>query len=98
MEKTIIAIEFEVPGNAAEYARFSSNKSLLDYDIIVFSPKIGEYYASIHHAHFQGKPSIDEHDSFRLNEQAAYWRNEIKAAFESGKTIFIFLTDLEEVY
>jgi hypothetical protein len=47
---------------------------------------------------FQGKPKLSESDSFRAVEDAAHWRSELKAAFDAGKTIIIYLSKLEEYY
>ena len=47
---------------------------------------------------YLGKPSLDESQSFRLVEDSSRWRSELKIAFDSGKTIFVFLSTLQEVF
>lgn len=79
-----------------EYCDFDSDTSLLDWDIVLFKPAIDEFidYSS----HFQGKPSLSDSSSFRLKERVEHWRREIKDAVESGKTVIVFLADLNLVY
>jgi hypothetical protein len=96
MAKKILSVGFEFPGNAAEYVSLKSDRSLLDADIIVFQPKIQYQYRSS--GVYQGKPNLSESDSFRVVEDSAHWRSELKAAFDEGKTIIIFLSRLEEYY
>jgi hypothetical protein len=40
MPKTIATVEFEVPGHFDKYLSIESDQSLLDYEIIVFTPDI----------------------------------------------------------
>lgn len=96
MAKKIISVGFEIPGGVAEYVPLRSNRSLLDADIVVFTPRISsEYYTSSYH---QGKPHLGESDSFEVVGHAAHWRSEIQGAFNTGKTIIIYLTELKEYY
>lgn len=96
MAKKIISVGFEIPGGIAEHVSLRSNKSLLDADIVVFSPQMGgEYYVSHYH---QGKPRLGESDSFKVVGDAAHWRSEIQTAFNTGKTIIIYLTELAEYF
>lgn len=94
MPRRIFSVGFSFPGNAGEYIPFRSNQSLLDADIIVFQPRTG-YYSSRRH---QGKPLLDDTDSFEIQENASYWNSQLKIAFDAGKTTFVFLSKLEEFY
>lgn len=96
MPKNILSVGFEFPGNAAEYVPLTSDRSLLDADIIIFEPLMESQYE--YFETFQGKPRLDDHDSFQVVEDAAHWRSELKAAFEAGRTIIIYLSKLEEYY
>src|ERR1019366_8038757 len=71
-------------------------KSHLDFDIIVFQPDISSYVSWSEQ--FQGKPSLNENQSFRLREQANRWRQELLNAFNHGKTVFIFMSEMLEVF
>ena len=96
MSKKILSVGFEFPGNVAEYVPLKSDRSLLDADIIVFQPKMQSQYSSFDA--YQGKPLLGQSDSFMAVEDSAHWRSELKAAFDAGKTIIIFLSTLEEYY
>lgn len=96
MTKKIISVGSEIPGGVSEYIPLRSNRSLLDADIVVFSPEMrGEYYVSHNH---QGKPRLGESASFEAVGDAAHWRSEIQGALNAGKTVIIYLTELMECF
>jgi len=97
MNKSLISIGFEIPGHPDESLPLSSDQSLSDYDIIVFRPDISELFGYGTEQH-QGKPSLSEDASFTLKEKAEHWRLNLIDAYDSGKTVFIFLSELQEVY
>ena len=94
--KRILTIGLELASADSQYASFQSKTSLLDWDIVLFKPQISEF--TNYGDHFQGKPSLSESSSFRLKECCEHWRREIKQAVETGKTVVVFLSGLEEVY
>jgi hypothetical protein len=96
MTKKIISVGFEIPGGVTEYVSVRSNRSLLDADIVVFSPQTEDEYHISHY--YQGLPRLSEGDSFKVVGDAAHWRSEIQSAFNAGKTIIIYLTELIEYF
>ncbi len=95
-EKKIVSVGCEVPGGYSKYVSIDSDVSLFDYDIVLFRPKINSFAYS--HENYRGKPSLDDSSSFRLKNRLSHWRREISEALHSGKTVFVFLTELYEVY
>ena len=95
MTKRIVAIGFELASPAVEAGEFTSKTSLLDWDIVLFKPLIGEF---IGHDTYKGKPSLSDSDSFQLKEACEHWRREIKQAVDSGKTVICFLPPESSVY
>jgi hypothetical protein len=84
--KTILSINYGVPCEEDEYVEFSSDRSLLDADIILISlerltENSGDYY--------QGRILVDEEESPSLIEQAEHWRQELVTALERGLTVFV---------
>lgn len=94
--KTILSVDCEIPGGLSEFVAFDSNSSLLDGDIILFNADITEFRLSC--LTYQGKPSLDDDHSFRLRETVDHWRRELREASSAGKTVFIFLQELQEVF
>ena len=97
MAKRIVTVGFEIPGQSESYLPLDSDQSLLDYDIIGFTPDIlalsmsgGEYY--------QGKPCLSDTASFNLKEKASRWKQELLTAFQHGKTIFVYMSEFREVF
>lgn len=95
-EKKIVSVGCEIPGGYSKYVSIDSDVSLFDYDIVLFRPKI---HAIAHsYDNYRGKPSLDDSRSFHLKSRLAHWRRELSDALHSGKTVFVFLTELYEVY
>lgn len=95
MAKRIISVGFEVPGGEVEEVPLLSRRSLLDADIIVFSPKIPDVYAP---ETYQGKPCLSDDSSFQCREAIAHWRRELIAAIDAGKLVVVLLQPPEIVY
>jgi hypothetical protein len=97
MSKQIIVVGMDVPGDIeVEDVGYGSRRSLLDADIVLFSPDISEFTST--NETFQGKKSLSDDDSFRLKEATAHWRNEILLATQAGKTVFVFAGHCESVF
>src|SRR6478736_1239708 len=96
MSKKILSVGFELASGSVEYCKFDSNKSLLDWDLVLFRPSMRPFYGNSET--FQGKSLLSEWGSFRLKEVMEHWRREIKDAVESGKTVFVFMPPFEQVY
>jgi hypothetical protein len=87
MSKQIFSINYEIPGHSDLYKDFTSKSSLMDADIVVFSPEDpGSYYEE-----YQGKPSYDESRSFQYKEDIQHWKKELLNCLQSGRTVFLFL-------
>jgi hypothetical protein len=92
----ILTAGFELASSGTQYASLGSKLSLLDWDIIVFRPQIDDFLS--YAERFQGKPSLRDGESFHLKECCEHWRREIKEAVEAGKTVIVYLPELQEVY
>ena len=97
MAKNIVTVGLEIPAHSESYVSVRSEQSLLDYDVIVFVPDISDLSNS-YSEYYQGKPSLSDNASFTLKEKASRWKQELVTAFEHGKTIFIYLAELTEVF
>jgi hypothetical protein len=94
--KRLLTVGFELASDDVEHCDFRSDMSLLDWDVILFRPRIDHYLRD--EGQYQGKPSLSSHSSFRLREQCDHWRREIRDAVASGKTVVVFLPELQQVY
>lgn len=94
--RKVAAIGLDLHTSKIEKIQFNSKSSLVDWDVIVFSPnasgmtRTSDYY--------QGKRSLDDDASFRLKERCEHWRREIKLAVDSGKTVICYAHELIEVF
>jgi hypothetical protein len=96
-KKDIFCVGLDVPGEEFNYVPFHSGASLLDADIILFEVGL-DYITDSSRNSYQGKPSLSAESSIQNRASITHWRNELKQAFEIGKTIFIFLKKPTEVY
>lgn len=96
-KKAIASVCCRIPGGLSEYIDFDSKASLLDWDIILFSPDITAYINSSYST-YQGKSQLNDDRSFHLKEAAGHWKRELSEAVRAGKTIFVLMSGLREVY
>jgi hypothetical protein len=95
-KKTIASVDCEIPGGLSEFVSFESKASLLDWDVLLFNTSIASY--SFSYEMYQGKPSLNDDRSFRLREAADHWKRELSEAFRAGKTVFVLLSEFQEVF
>ena len=95
---TIFTIGCEIPGGFGEYIEFNSKTSLLDADFVLFSPTLGLSRWSDYTEFYKGKPRLSDYSSFRLQEMITHWRNELRDFLNTGKSVFMIMSDHEEVY
>lgn len=96
MAKRILTVGVDLAGEATESADFSAKTSLLDWDLIIFRPDIEAYISR--REIYKGRPSLSDGESFEIKEACEHWRREIKQAIDAGKTVFVFLSALQEIY
>jgi len=94
MSKKIFSINYEIPGKSDFFKEFSSKSSLMDADILLFSPDEpnGDYNE------YQGKPSYDEGDSFQYKEDIQHWKKELLDFLNMGRTVFLFLKEKKQFF
>ena len=93
-KRRIFSVGFELPGAEFEYLDFDSDQTLLDADIVLFEPTL-EGFSTIT---YNGKPLLDEHDSFAMHERMRHWRTEIAAAVAAGKLVIVYLVKPNEYF
>lgn len=95
-KKKIFSIGYNFPGGLAEYIPFDSDLSLFDCDIVIYNPSISDFsYSS---ETYNGKPSLSDSQSFRLQERLLHWNKELRNAYGEGKLILVLLAPKEVVY
>jgi hypothetical protein len=97
MAKNIVTVGLEIPGQSGKYLPLSSDQSLLDYDVIVFVPDISDFI-TYSGEFYQGKSCLSDNASFILKEKSLRWKQELLTAFQHGKTVFIYMSELKEVF
>lgn len=96
--RTIFAIGLDLPEvDGFKCFPIKSDQSLLDADIIVFRPSLFPF-RGYGMEEFSGRPVLSQSSSFEIKEKSDQWKAQIKVAFESGKTIVVFLPVKEEVF
>lgn len=96
MPKKILTVGVDLATDDVASEDFQSKTSLLDWDIVLFRPSIEAWISR--REQYKGKPSLSDSESFQVKEACEHWRREIKQTVESGKTVFVFLPELTEVY
>ncbi len=96
-KKNVVSVGMEIPGADLKRITLKSKSSLLDYDVIIFDLAIDDFYG-YGYEHFEGKPCLDDTNSFRLKEHIEHWRREILEALKAGKNVFLYLNEKKEVF
>jgi len=92
--RRILSIEYDIPGYSESYERYSSNKSLLDFDLVIFRPCMDSYS----YEYYDGKPSYDESSSRHFREAETHWNNEVKEFLNSGKNLIVILDKIDSFF
>ena len=93
--KTIFTIACRIPGGFGEYVAFDSKASLLDADLILFSPAFRFYFGQ---ENYLGKSVLSDTESFELKDSIAHWRRELDTVLKAGKNVFMLMTAPKEVF
>lgn len=100
MEKKVLSIGFDFPGDVVQTVKLNSKDSLLDGDILIFVPSFTEYYSKPNSSY---KSNIDYDEITKnsapgLSENLDLKLDQLRIALEHGKNIFVFLPNYEEFY
>ena len=95
-KKTIFSVNTVVPGDELIEINYASDHTLLDADIILFTPLFP--YGWYRGEPFQGKRCLSESGSFKAKEQSHHWKNEIVSAANVGKLVVVYLEKPDECF
>lgn len=93
--KTIFTIACRIPGGFGEYVAFHSKTSLLDADLILFSPSFRYEIGERDH---MGKTLLGETESFELQSYIDHWQRELDTVLRAGKNVLVLMNTPKEVY
>lgn len=97
-KRLIYSVGFDLPDvEGFECISMDSDISLLDADIVLFSPTL-RHFSGYTYEGYQGRRLFDHHTSHKVGQRISHWRRQLLAAQESGKLIIIFLPEKEELY
>ena len=97
MAGTVISVGLNIPGGLAQCVGIDSQASLLDADTTLFHPNITSFHRYAPKL-YRGKPSLSEDSSFRVQQAVEHWRRELLDFLKTVRTVFLILSDLDEVY
>ncbi len=83
MRSRIFAVGFELPGDEFEYIDFGSDQTLLDADIVLFEPTLGDYSSYSGEFH-NGKRILTQSASASVKVRLAHWHSEIVATVSAA--------------
>jgi hypothetical protein len=95
-ETKVLTVGYQVPGHSDEYLYFKSRKSLIDADLVIFSPTIDSSYS--YDDSYQGKTTYSQSGSFQLKEDILHWKKELNDFVKSGHTAIILLDTKVEFF
>ena len=90
VKRSIFSVNTLVPNDDVTEISYNSTRTLLDADIVLFSPSLDVHFDD---PYYKGKQCLSENRSFAELEKIRHWRNEITTAAEIGKMIVVFLEE-----
>ena len=93
--KTILTIACRIPGGFGEYVAFDTKASLLDADLILFSPA---FKFCIAEEDYLGKSLLPDTSSFDLQSSIIHWQRELDTVLKAGRNVFFLMNAPMEVY
>jgi hypothetical protein len=94
--RKIVSVGIDVASDLVDRLEFKSSSTLLDWDVVVFTPNISSMMS--YSDSYQGKASLNEGMSFRLKERCEHWRREINQMLKAGRTVICYLPELQELF
>ncbi|MDA2804973.1 hypothetical protein [Nocardiopsis suaedae] len=89
----LLSLDFDPVYGEADRSTFSSDISAFDYDVVIWDPasSLGSYSLHIFGEYYRGRPSLDEHDSVRIQSDARRRRVEFIEYLNSGRTLVMIV-------
>lgn len=94
-KRRILAVNTFIPHEDIEYVALESDQSLLDADIIVFTPGLPSTYST---ESYEGRPLLSQSASTQSRDAVAHWRSELATAMSTSKLLLIYLSKPERVF
>ena len=95
--RIVFTVGCEIPGGVGQYIDIDSRTSLLDADFVLFTPTLGLSILDYTNS-YQGKPSLSDYTSFQIQDMITHWRRELRDFLNAGKTVFVIMSEREDVY
>jgi hypothetical protein len=93
----VLSVNQPLPDELAESCWIEDETSLLDYDVILFFPSLGEYQLDIP-SHYSGAKRLSDHSSKDVRRRIEHWKSEIATAIAEGRHVVMFIDKPEYVY
>lgn len=100
MVASLLSVGFRVPGDEVTYTSYRSDQSMLDADIVIFAPSLGDYVKADHSASRSfnnGGLELGSEESLRLTSDTKHWYYEMSLALQAGRTLVLFVNRPEKV-
>lgn len=101
--KEIKGVGFRMPTNNDDFIKLDSLSSLSESDIVIFNPSFetasySTYTTSSNNGTYNGKSCYNHDSSANMGEHCIHWQKEIKSYLNTGKTLFIILSENKTFY
>ncbi|GAA4242198.1 hypothetical protein [Winogradskyella damuponensis] len=101
--KEIKGVGFTLPSNDDDFIKLDSLSSLSESDIVIFDPSFrtteySTYTGSFDDGTYNGKSCYNHDSSAQIAEHCLHWHNEIKSYLNTGKTLFVVLSEKKSFY
>lgn len=96
-KRSIFTIGFDLPSEEFECIEFRSVRTLLDADIILFEPTLGDVSFEPGGG-YNGTSTLSHSCGLATSQALSHWRSEINAAVNAGKVVIVYLAPPEQYW
>lgn len=101
--KEIKGVGFRIPSNNNDFIKLDSLSSLSESDIVIFDPSFettnySTYTSTSDNGSYNGKPCYNHDSSAKMGTHCLHWHNEIKSYLNTGKNLFVVLSEKKSFY
>lgn len=101
--KEIKGVGFTIPSDDDDFIRLDSLSSLSESDIVIFDPSFqttdySTYTGPFADGTYNGKSCYNHDSSASMVEHCQHWHNEIKSFLNTGKTLYVILSEKKSFY
>jgi hypothetical protein len=96
----LLSLDFDPVYNPAAREMFAGDRSVFDFDVVVWDPAqtLRTYLTPVYHSQYRGLPSFDEARSIRIQADIRRRHKEFVDFINTGRTLVVIVRSPQQAY